>query len=397
MPRTQQAWHNHPMHMARQVRDPALDALPYASAPDEFLTRQLITYIGNKRALLPLIDCAFATVQEELGPRRLTMLDLFSGSGVVARLMKARASLVWANDLEDYSRSINRCFLTNPSAIDETALARHTDAIAALAQERSSRHGFVRRLYAPASEAEITASDRVFYTVRNAEIIDSCAPAIRALPAPYADLLMGPFLSACSRHVNTAGVFKGFYKDRTGKGQYGGTGRNALERILAPIGIERPVLFEAPCEIRITSLPAERLVEEMEPLDCAYLDPPYNQHPYGSNYFMLNAIAQYTEPQETSRVSGIPKGWNRSSFNRPATALEALTHCVEQVKARFVVISYNSEGFIAPDTMTEMLQRFGTLRVTSQEYPTFRGCRNLANRDKSVREFLFLLRKSSPA
>ena len=93
--------------------------------PESFLTRQLITYIGNKRALLLLIDSAFAQVQAELGHRRMSMLDLFSGSGVVARLMKSRASLVWANDLESYAQAINRCFLTNPSAIDPAQLARH--------------------------------------------------------------------------------------------------------------------------------------------------------------------------------------------------------------------------------------------------------------------------------
>ena len=32
------------------------------------------------------------------------------------------------------------------------------------------------------------------------------------------------------------------------------------------------------------------LVKEIEPVDLAYFDPPYNQHPYGSNYFMLNII-----------------------------------------------------------------------------------------------------------
>ncbi|SMQ58102.1 adenine-specific DNA-methyltransferase [Altererythrobacter xiamenensis] len=366
---------------------------PYIAPPESFLTRQLITYIGNKRALLPFIDSAFAQVQAELGHRRMSMLDLFSGSGVVARLMKSRASLVWANDLETYAQAINRCFLANPSAIDHAELARHTAAIAALANERPSREGFIRRLYAPADEQRISPEDRVFYTVRNAQVLDSCAPAIRALPAPFADLLMGPLLSAASRHVNTAGVFKGFYKDRAGTGRFGGAAENALSRILAPIAIEPPVLFEAPAEARVTALPAETLVEQMEPVDCAYLDPPYNQHPYGSNYFMLNAIARYEEPQEASRVSGIPKDWNRSAFNKPATALEALTHCVAAVRARFVVISYNSEGFIAPEAMTTMLERFGSLRVTSQEYPTFRGSRNLAARDKSVREFVFLLDK----
>jgi len=32
------------------------------------------------------------------------------------------------------------------------------------------------------------------------------------------------------------------------------------------------------------------------------LDPPYNQHPYGSNYFMLNLLADYREPADVSAV-----------------------------------------------------------------------------------------------
>lgn len=108
---------------------------------------------------------------------------------------------------------------------------------------------------------------------------------------------------------------------------------------------------------------------------------------------MLNLIAAYAEPSEISPVSGIPVAWNRSAFNKRPSALAALERCVARVKARSVIISYNSEGFIKPDEMEEMLGRYGELSVMSTDYPTFRGCRNLRNRDKSVKEFLFLLEK----
>ena len=59
-------------------------------------------------------------------------------------------------------------------------------------------------------------------------------------------------------------------------------------------------------------------MEQLPPVDVAYLDPPYNQHPYGSNYFMLNLLASGREPaaEELSQVSGIPKNWNRSHYNK---------------------------------------------------------------------------------
>lgn len=108
---------------------------------------------------------------------------------------------------------------------------------------------------------------------------------------------------------------------------------------------------------------------------------------------MLNAIAEYVEPKELSRVSGIPSDWNRSAFNKKHSALAALEACVAQLKAKSVIISYNSEGFIAPEEMQDMLECYGELSVMSTDYPTFRGCRNLRNRDKSVTEFLFLMEK----
>ena len=364
-----------------------------AGFEDEYLRSQLITYIGNKRALISFIDGAFREVRSLHSNPNPRMMDMFAGSGVVSRLMKLTSSFVWSNDIELYSRIANRCFLTNPSTFNEIILNNHISEIQKLADHPIDEDGFVRRLYAPQDPDNIGPGERVFYTVENAKIIDTCAPAIIDLPEPYRSLIMGPFLSACSRYVNTSGVFKGFYKNKDGIGQYGGTMRNALQRILRTIEIEAPVLVERPCESMMTAMPAEKLVQCMDEVDIVYMDPPYNQHPYGSNYFMLNAIATYEEPSEISRVSGIPKNWNRSAFNKRGSALTSMETCVRDVKAKSVVISYNSEGFISPEEMEEMLQRYGELSIMSTDYPTFRGCRNLRNRDKSVTEFIFLLEK----
>ena len=66
----------------------------------EYLSRQLITYIGNKRALLGQIGGAVEQVKRRLGKDRLRVFDAFSGSGVVSRYFKAHASLLISNDLE---------------------------------------------------------------------------------------------------------------------------------------------------------------------------------------------------------------------------------------------------------------------------------------------------------
>ena len=62
-----------------------------AENPD-YLSRQLITYLGNKRALLGNIGVAVEQVKRRLGRNKLRVFDAFSGSGVVSRFLKAHAS-----------------------------------------------------------------------------------------------------------------------------------------------------------------------------------------------------------------------------------------------------------------------------------------------------------------
>jgi adenine-specific DNA-methyltransferase len=88
----------------------------------EYLTRQLITYIGNKRALLGFIGSGIKTVQKRLKKNKLRMFDVFSGSGIVARYFKQFSDLLIANDLEKYSTVINECYLSNEDEIDIPSL-----------------------------------------------------------------------------------------------------------------------------------------------------------------------------------------------------------------------------------------------------------------------------------
>jgi adenine-specific DNA-methyltransferase len=359
---------------------------------DDYLNRQIITYIGNKRSLLPFIGKGIDVARRALGQERIKFLDLFSGSGIVSRYAKRFSSTLYANDLERYSDLLNRCYLSNQEDVD---LAEVSRTIAALHKrvERELAAGFITQLYAPKNEKRIGAGERVFYTRRNAMYIDTARQLIAELPQPMQTYVLAPLLAAASVHTNTSGVFKGFYKNKEGIGQYGGTGKNALTRILKDITLEVPVLSRFSSEVNVLRQDANKLVHDLPEVDVAYFDPPYNQHPYGSNYFMLNLIADYTPPQETSEVSGIPTGWNRSDYNKRARAEAALFDAVENCKAKFVLISYNSEGFVSHERFLSELQRCGEVSVMDMEYNTFRGCRNLRNRDTYVTEFLYLVDK----
>ena len=90
-------------------------------------------------------------------------------------------------------------------------------------------------------ENQITAEDRVFYTRDNARRLDNYRRMLPSVPSDLREMVLGPLLSEASIHANTAGVFKGFYKDRhTGIGRFGGSNGDALLRIRGPIRLAPP-------------------------------------------------------------------------------------------------------------------------------------------------------------
>ena len=361
----------------------------------DFLTTQLITYIGNKRKIIGEIEKEIELISEKSGKEKLVCTDLFSGSGIVARMLKRHSSKLIVNDLENYSSVINSCYLINKKDFprDECEYLRKKIEDSCRLEKLP---GIISMNYAPQDDYNIKKGERVFYTHQNAVLIDTYRTLIDKF-VPDENLrkfFLAPLITEASVHVNTSGVFKGFYKDKnTGIGCFGAAGKNALTRIFGRIELKEPVFSNFESDLEIYQKDTVLLSKELKDLDIAYLDPPYNQHPYGSNYFMLNLILKNKLDVEISKISGITQGWNRSVFNKPYSALKSMEEIVSSLDSKFIVISYNSEGFISFDEMSEMLKKYGKLKTVEIAYNTFRGSRNLRNRDIHVSEYLFILEK----
>ena len=330
-----------------------------------FLSTQLITYIGNKRALLDFIGTALSEIKKNLGKDKISFFDVFSGSGIVSRYAKQHSDYIISNDLELYSKIINKCYLSNYS---ENLFEEINFYYKKIKQEISrglKSDGFIYELYCPKDIDKIKEGERCFYTPPEASV-----------------------------HTNTAGVFKGFYKNKeTGLGQFGGKGKNALERILGNIELQLPVFSVYNCESEVVSGDANKVVKNMPLVDVVYIDPPYNQHPYGSNYFMLNIISDYKRPEKISHVSGIPEDWNRSCYNKQHKVKEAFEDLIKSVKGKYILVSYNSESFLSKQEIEKILSDFGNVSVLEKQYNTYRGSRNLKERNIYVYEYLFILKK----
>ena len=134
-------------------------------------------------------------------------------------------------------------------------------------------------------------------------------------------------------------------------------------------------------------------MKENNDFDLVYYDPPYNQHPYGSNYFMLNILANKDDIEIQDGVSGIAKKWNKSAYNTKLQAIESMDDLIKNTKSKYILISYNNEGIIPYDTFKQILEKYGKVSLLQQDYNTYRGCRNLNSRSIKVKELLWIIEK----
>jgi adenine-specific DNA-methyltransferase len=359
---------------------------------EKFLTEQIVTYLGNKRKLLEFIGGQVKEILEKEGKNKCSIFDGFSGSGIVSRYLKQYASELYVNDFEEYSKCINECYLSNKSDVDINRIIEINKRLND--NKLNGEGGIVRKLYSPIDDRNIVEEDRTFYTNQNALIIDNIRVMIDEIDGEYQKYFIGPLLYKASVHVNTSGVFKGFYKDKYTKiGKFGGTGENALTRILGEIDLPVPIFSNYECDVTIYNDDTNEVVKTMPKVDITYFDPPYNQHPYGSNYFMLNLIYKYYEPEKLSKVSGIPTDWKKSPYYKKNEVKESFEELIKNTPSKWILLSYNNEGLMSGDEITEILSKYGEVELKKQKYNTFRGSKNLKERSLYVDELLYVLKK----
>jgi len=344
----------------------------------DYLTDQLIPYIGNKRKLLALIRQAI----ELTGLQSGVFADFFAGSGVVSRLAKTMGFRVIANDWEPYSEVINRAYIeTNapPAFAGLGGMQKAFSILNALPGER----GYIASHYCPADDEHYdTLRERMFYTQQNGRRIDAIREKIRdwreeeLIDAVEESVLLAPLIYQASYCSNTSGVFKGFHNG------WGGATKTAWYRIRSLLTLRAPVLFDNGAQNAVFREDASALASKIE-CDIAYIDPPYNQHQYGANYHLLNTVSLWDKPAIGQFISGngaqdkaaIRKDWRtlrRSSYCCAPTAREAFGDLIERLRARHILVSYSTDGIIGVEDLLRPLARRGALAVVRKQYKRYR-------------------------
>ena len=377
-----------------------------------YLTEQIIAYIGNKRKLLSLIYRAMENTGIEIKPG-LKFFDVFSGSGVVSRLAKSLKFEVFTNDWEYYSYILSSCYLTCNNK-DITTLFGGEEKLEKLLEEINNLPSpkeedcYIAKYYGP-KEDDINAVDykteRLFYTRENALTIDKIRNYIEeTYPLSNTseenlkkrNILLANLIYECATHTNTSGVFKAYHKG------FGGYSKDALKRILGQIALHLPVLIDSDYPVHVYQKNANELVRQLKGVDIAYLDPPYNQHQYGSNYHMLNTIAKWdkipalltlNDKGVLKEKAAIRHDWvnTRSEYCYTQTAVDNFRDLIENLDAKYILISYSTDGIIPFEDLKEICMKKGKVGVVTNEYTTYRGGKQSNKRKNTNIEFILTI------
>jgi adenine-specific DNA-methyltransferase len=361
-----------------------------------FLSKQIITYMGNKRKILPILENIIVDLKNEIrekyNKKDIITGDGFSGSGIVSRLLKIHSSKLYVNDNSSYSKTLNECFLSNIDNQFSKKIKEHIE------------HA---NFYVDNIEEDIpqfigkhwTTKDRLYYTRENGKRIDKYRYFINILEPRFRPFLLAPLLVEASIHNNTGGHFSGFYK-KDGIGNLGGKNNNDLKRITKPIKLEFPVLYNNNCKVVVERKDTNNWINDIPEVDIMYYDPPYNKHPYSIYYFMLELINNWdTDLEIPNTLRGQPKNWEKSKYNSLKYANECFEDLIMNTKAKYIIISYNNDGLISKKDMKKILEKKGDVELIELDHKIYNRLKGMANYkrekpNKIIKEYVWIVRTS---
>jgi adenine-specific DNA-methyltransferase len=311
----------------------------------------VIKYLGSKRRLVP----ALTELARASGAR--TGLDLFCGTTRVAQAWKGLGLEVTAVDSARTAHVLARCYVATDPSARPGLRAEVAEAVDRL-NRVEGRPGYVTSTFCEASR---------FFRPENGARIDAVRDAIES---EYAGtelwpVLLTSLLEAADRVDSTTGLQMAYLKQWA-------------PRAHQPLTLRPPDLLDGPG--RAVQGDACRLAgsAELGAFDLAYLDPPYNQHRYDSNYHVWETIVAWDAPAHygvACKREDLRDPGRRSRFNGRRTLSPALGSVIAAVRADVVVLSYNNESWLTFDELHELCSDRGHVEVLAFDSARYVGAR----------------------
>jgi adenine-specific DNA-methyltransferase len=302
----------------------------------------MIKYLGSKRLLTDCISAAMGDLSH--GDR---VLDLFSGTSRVGQALKKMGLSVSSNDHNEYAHTIARCYIQS----DANAIRPKAEAILETLRDTEPQPGWFTRTY---------CEEARFFHPDNGAKVEAIRNRIEtlSLEEPLRSVVLVSLMEAADRVDSTTGVQMAYLKQWAARAH-------------KPLELRLPGLIDGPGEA--TCMDAEDAARGFSGR-AAYLDPPYNQHSYRSNYHIWETLVRWDEPE----VYGVARKridckTEKSDFNSKRRITEAFTASVEALDVDRVVVSFNNEGYLSRETIESVLSRRGEVHTVEADYKRYVG------------------------
>jgi adenine-specific DNA-methyltransferase len=287
----------------------------------------VIKYIGSKRTLVPhIVGIARAL------PDVRTVADLFTGTTRVAQALKGAGLHVHANDLASYSEVLATTYVAaDANTVDGERLRAMLAHLAAL----PGKPGYFTETFCERSR---------YFQPKNGARIDAIREEIDVVtddPVERA-ILLTALMQGADRVDSTTGLQMAYLK-------------TWAPRSFNDLELRMPALL--PGAGTASRLDATEAARQTGEVDLAYIDPPYNQHSYFSNYHIWETLVRNDRPEVYGTAcKRVDCRTTKSDYNSRRRAWDALRELLGTVRARYVLVSFNDEGYHAADALLALLE-----------------------------------------
>jgi len=311
----------------------------------------VIKYLGSKRRLVPALTVLAAASGARTG------LDLFTGTTRVAQAWKRQGMSVTAVDSARFAHVLARCYVDSDPRADPALAAAASVAVDRL-NALPGRPGYVTATFCESSR---------YFRPENGARIDAVRDAIEVgyAGSDLWPVLLTSLLEAADRVDSTTGLQMAYLKQWAARAHQ-------------PLRLRMPELLAGPGRAVRGDACALAGAPELGEVDLAYLDPPYNQHRYDSNYHVWETIVAWDAPSHygvACKRTDLRDPSTRSAFNGRRTMPAALAQVVTAVRAEVVILSYNNESWLSYEELHELCAGRGHVEVLAFDSARYVGAR----------------------
>lgn len=327
-------------------------------------------FMGSKSKLLSEIWSVASQFKAD------TVVDLFSGSGIVGYMFKAQGKAVVSNDYMAMSAAFTKAMVEN-----NFVTLPFEEAKGLLEIHKESDH-FVA----------LTFKD-LYYTDEENDLIDTLRTNIAAIRDPYKHAIaMSALIRACTKK-RPRGIF-------TYTGQRYNDGRKDLQKTLAQQFLEAVEAINKAVfnNGRINrSKQGDAMDLKVEQADLVYIDPPYysplSDNEYVRRYHFVEGLArdwkgvEIQQHTQTKKFKSYP-----TPFATRKGAADAFDHLFKKFADSILIVSYSSNSLPTQDEMVAIMARYKQhVEVIPIDYKYSFGNQSDARTHRNaVKEYLFV-------